>query len=74
MFDLKIKREQGIILTMVELANFDVWNQHLVQNFVEQCHIHRLLDIPNMSNIDKYYKYTNIYASILEFLLTMSTT
>jgi hypothetical protein len=69
-----IEREQGTILTMVELANFDVWHQHLVQNFVEQCHIHMLLDIPNMSNIDNYYKDTNIYASILDFLLTMSTT
>ncbi len=40
MFDLGIEREQGIILTMVELANFDVWNLHkgsTILEFVNLC-------------------------------------
>ncbi len=33
--DLVIEREQGMILTMVELANFDVWNLHKGSTILE---------------------------------------
>jgi len=64
------KKAQGINLTLMKLAYFVVWNDHLVQNFVEQCHNHRLLGTPNMP-INDVYKCICKYVILISDLLAL---
>ena len=59
-----VDREKAIILIVMKLLYFVVYNDLPLLQYVEQCRIHALLSTPDMPTIVEYSSYTNVIAGM----------
>jgi hypothetical protein len=65
-----VDREQSIIITVMKVLYFTVWNDRSILTYQDTCQLLSLLQTPNMPVNDEYGSYTSGYAT-LEFLWTI---